>query len=93
MVVRNLFAFYVLADRTPTGGKTRKMGFFRPRSPGTARGTYRNPGRRPKTEKCNFPVLGVPKRKTNVTTLSGMVIRTLFTLYILADRTPTGGET
>ena len=48
--------------------------------------TWRNPGAGPKTEKCNFPVRGVPKRKKNVTTLSGMVVRNFFTLPVLHHR-------
>ena len=49
MVVRNPFVFYVLADRTPTGGKIVRYGGFRPFWPRTAVGTQRNPGRGLKT--------------------------------------------
>ena len=46
--------------------------------------TERNSRPRPKLEKHNFPVLGVPKQ---------MVVRKFLTLYVLTDRTPTGGKT
>ena len=39
----------------------------------------------------NFPVLGVPEKKG--TTLSGMAVGNFFALYVLTDRTPTGGKT
>ena len=55
VVVRNFFTPYVLPNRTPRGGKYR---YFRSFWPRMALGTYRNPGAGPKTEKCNFPVLG-----------------------------------
>ena len=57
-----------------------------------AAGTERNSGAGPKTEKRNFPVLGVPKRGKKVTTLSGMVIRNFLTVYVLADWTPRAGK-
>ena len=47
---------------------------------------------RAEIKKHIFPVLGVPKQNKKVTTLSGMVVRNFFTLYILADRTPRGGK-
>ena len=53
--LRNCFAFHVLADRTPTGQKSRNTVFFSPLWPRTAFGTWRNSGQ--KTEKQNFPVL------------------------------------
>ena len=43
-------------------------------------------------ENLNFPVLGVPKRKTKVTTLSGMVVRNFFTFHVLTDQAPRGGK-
>ena len=53
----------------------------------------KNSGPGPKTEKHNFSVLRVPKQKNKCTTLSGMVVRNFLTLYVLTDRTPTGGKT
>ena len=58
-----------------------------------AAGTRRISGIGPKTAKHNFPVLGVSKRKTKVTTLSGTVVRNVLASYILTDQTPTGGKT
>ena len=95
MVVRNFFTFDVLADQTPRGGKIAKYEDFRPFWPRTAFGTCRNPGHRLKMEKGNFPAQGVPKSKKKVTTLSGMVVRKFFMLYVLPDlfdRTPMGGN-
>ena len=39
----------------PNGRESAKNGGFRPLWPRTALGTYRNPGRGPKTEKTQFP--------------------------------------
>ena len=61
MVVRSLFTF--LADPDPQGQEIAQYGDFRPFWPRAAFGTYRNPGRGLKTEKRNFPALGVPKPK------------------------------
>ena len=69
------------------GAKYEDFGPFWPR---TALG--RNPGTGPKAERRNFLALGVPKSKKKVTTLSGMVVHNFLTSNVLADRTPTGGE-
>ena len=61
--------------------------------PFLAASTQRSSGPGPKTEKHNFPVLGVPKRKKIITTLSRMVVCNFLTFYVLTDRTPTGGKT
>ena len=47
MVFRNFFAFYVLPDRTPTGGKSKNMGFLGHFGPGRpwALGEIQGPGR------------------------------------------------
>ena len=77
MVFRNFLAFYVLADRTPTGGKSQNRGFlghlFWPR---TALGTQRNPGPGPKSEKHKFPVQGVRKRKKRLPRYPGWLSAT-----------------
>ena len=70
-----------------------KYGIFRPFGPKTALGTERNPRLGPKSENRNFPVLGVPKREKQSTTLSGMVVRNcVASSYILANRSPMGGK-
>ena len=52
-----------------------------------ALGTWRKPGDGPKTEKCNYPVLGALfwGEKPDAAKM-----RNFFTFYALADRTPTG---
>ena len=52
VVVRNFFTFYVLADRTPMGGKSQNMGLL----DHVALGTERNPGSGPKSGKHKFLV-------------------------------------
>ena len=47
----------------PQGREIAKHGYFRPFWPRTAFGTWRNPGRRLKTEKRSVPALAVPKSK------------------------------
>ena len=76
MVVHNFFPFYLLAD--PEGREIAKYGYFSSFWPRTAFSTWKNPGRGLKTEKRNFLALGVPKSKTKVNTLSGMVVRNFF---------------
>ena len=90
MVFRNFFTFYILPDRTPTGGKSQNTGVLCLKRPLALR-EIPGPGR--KWKKNNFPVLGVPKRKKKVTTLSGMVVRNILTFYVLANWTPTGVKT
>ena len=57
IVFRNFLENFSSPGRTPTGRKRWYFGLF------WAWGTQRNPGRSPKIEKRNFPVLGVPKRR------------------------------
>ena len=78
MIVCNFFTFYVLPDRTPSGGKSQNTGIV---------GHFglwhlssgANHGRGLKTEK-------------KVTTLSGMVVRNFFIVCVLTDQTRTGGN-
>ena len=85
MIVRN---FYVLrfARPDPQGQEITKYGGFQ------AILAQNGPGRGLKTEKHNFPALGVRKSKRKVTTLSGMFVRNFFTFYVLPEWTPTGGK-
>ena len=55
MVVRNFLPFYVLPDRTPTGGKSQITGILGQFSLGRP---LEIPGLGRKTGKYNFPVLG-----------------------------------
>ena len=48
---------------------------------------------RAKNRKTQFAGARGPGTEKKVTTLSGMVVRNFFTVYVLTDRTPTGGET
>ena len=91
MGFRNFVTFYVLVDRTPTGGKPRSMG-------GGVLGhlglgwllavrEIPGPGR-----KHNFPVLGALLGKNSGRPQSfSPKVRNFFTFSVLADRTPTGG--
>ena len=82
MVVRNFFTLYVLANQTPTGGKSQNASLGRPLA---------LPGAGPKTEKCNFPVLGaLLEGKSGRPESCSLEVRNFFTFYVLADRTPTG---
>ena len=56
-------------------------------------GTWRNFGPRLKTENPNFPSAKGPKiERKKVTTLSGMVVRNFFTVHVLPNWTPRGGN-
>ena len=82
-----------LAQPDPYGREIAKYGYFRPFWPRTALGTWRNPGAGPKTEKCNFPVLGaLLAGKSGLPKSFSPKVRNFFILYILAGRTPTGGK-
>ena len=85
---------YILCFGRPDPHKEEiaKYGDFRPFWPRTDLGTEINTRRRPKAETPNFPVLGVPKREKNVTTLSRMVVRNFFQKSVLAARTPRAGK-
>ena len=87
--------FYALrfAGPDPHVREIAKCGYFRPFWPRTALGTWRNPGAGPKTEKCNFPVLGaLLGGKSGRPKSFSPKVRNFFALYVLADRTPTGGK-
>ena len=73
------------------GGRGLILGYFGPGRPLALRETLGAGQKRGKTH--NFLVLGVPKQKKNVPTLSGMVVRNFLTFYVLPDQTPTGGKT
>ena len=89
MVVRNFFTFQVLADRTPRGGKSQNTGIL---------GHFglwhlmKSRARAENGKKRNFPALGIPKSKNNVTTLTRIVVCNFFTLCVSTDRTPRGGK-
>ena len=75
----------------PHGQEIAKYGYFRPFWPRTALGTYGNPGAGPKTEKCNFLVLGALFGKTSGRPKSfSPKVRNFFTFYVFADGSPTG---
>ena len=75
----------------PHGREIAKYEYFRPFWPRAALGTWRNPGMGPKTEKCKIPVLPLGGKYGRPKSFSAKG-RNFFTLYILADRTPTGGK-
>ena len=83
-----LFTFYVLPDRTPRGGKSRKTGIL------GHFGLWHSEKSRARTEnrKTQFPGARGPESEKNVTTLSGIIVRNFFTSCVLADRTPRGGK-
>ena len=90
MVFRNFLGNNFFFGRTPTWSEKVIYWNF---GPFWAAGTWRNSEPGPKTERRNFPVLGVLKRIIFFTTLSGMVVRNFLIVYVLTDQTPTGGKT
>ena len=81
--------FYILSfDR---GGKSQNTGFSGPFGLGQPLGTWRYSG--PKTAKRNFPELGALFGGKSVRPKSfSQKVRNLFTVSVLADRTPKGGK-
>ena len=90
MVFHNFLGSNFFFGRTPRWAQRVIYWVFGPLG---AAGTWRNSGPGSKTEKHNFPEIGVPKRKKKVTTPSGMVVRHFVTFYVLTDQTSTGGKT
>ena len=93
MVVRNFLAFYVLADRIPTGQENAKCGYFQAiLAQGGLWHLEKSRARAENGKKHNFPALGLPKSKEKVTTLSGMVVHNFLTFYLWPDGTPVRGK-
>ena len=74
MDVRNPSNVLRFGRPEPQGWEIAKYRDFRPFWPRTAFGIEKNPGHRLETEKRDFLVLGVPKSKKKVATLSRMVV-------------------
>ena len=93
MVVRNFFTFYVLAERTPTGGKSQNTGISghfglgRPLALTEIPGLGRN--RKNVTSRFLGALLG---GKSGRPKGFSPKVRNFFTFHVLADRTPTGGK-
>ena len=93
MVVRNFFTFYLLADRTPMGGKSQNMGVLGHFGLGRPLALREIPGLGRKRKKCNFLVLGaLLGGKSGRPKSFSPKVRNFFTCCVLADRTPTAGK-
>ena len=76
----------------PQGQEIAKYGYFRPFWPRTAFGTWRNHGRGLKTEKRNFPALGVPKLKQRLPRYLGWLSATFLRFTFCSTGPPRAGN-
>ena len=89
---RNFFTFYVLPDRTPTGGKSQNTGILghlslgRPLALTEISGLGRN--QKNAIYRCYRHFLGELRTPQKLFLESAQ----LFAFYVLADQTPTGGK-